>query len=152
VADPARADFGTVTRVLAGDPSDAPLGDDYALSSSIGAVVGFGQQHHPTLLADGRLMLFDNRLDVAEVSRAITLSLDDPQGTADIDGEWALPEHCSIQGSVFHTETGNVMATCASPHNAYEYEPTGDAAVWTFSPFCPDGLGLHVPRFQPLDL
>jgi len=151
--DPLDPDFGAIRWVLDGD-GDQRLGSDLALSSSVTSKVGFQDQHSPSTVEAGSLVLFDNRAAGEGPSRAIRLSMDPGAGTAEITDAWDLDSHCAVQGSAYELPNGHVVATCAVNGTVVEFAPGKTEPVWSGRVVCQqDGIlpGLLV-RAQPVDL
>lgn len=147
-ADPDAANFGDVAWRMS-NPASA-LGTDFSYTVATTGPADFARQHNAHLLPDGRMLLFDNRADLAEPSRAVELSFDVPSGTAVFEREYVLPVHCDFQGGAMATPTGNTLATCAQPRQGYEFDPGGQI-VWETEVTCQTGMGTYVPRIVPLD-
>ncbi len=151
--DPLAPDFGQVRWVLPGSPV-SPWWDagDMVLTSDVTDDLTFEGQHHPSILPDGRMLLFDNERSPGE-SRTLVLDLDPVEGTADIVESWELGRLCPIQGSAFPLENGNVLATCASSTTFYELAPGVPEPVRTINPRCSGGFFFgYVPRAIPISL
>jgi hypothetical protein len=150
IAGVGRPDFGTVSWRLSGDNSE--IGSDFVLSSTTTGFVGFVHQHNAHFLPDGHLTMLDNRSVLTELSRVIDLQIDPVAGTAVIDREYVLPEHCDYQGAAWRTPEGLPLATCAPFRDAFEFDPTqADAWGWSLEAECVGAFAAHVPRFVPLD-
>lgn len=153
VGDPLSPRFGEVEWVLPGSPVSPWWGaGDFTIASDATDDLTFEGQHNPSILPDGRLLLFDNERH-PDTSRALTLSLDPASGTATIDESWELDRLCPIQGSVFPLANGNVIATCASGTRFYELAPGVPEPVRTIAPYCAQGFFFgYVPRAIPISL
>ncbi len=151
--DPLSPDFGTVAWVLPGSPVSPWWGTgDMVVTSEITEDLTFEGQHNPSILPDGRLLLFDNERSPGD-SRTLVLDLDPDGGTAEIEEAWDLGRLCPIQGSAFPLENGNVIATCASGTIFYELAPGVPDPVRTVTPRCSAGLFFgYVPRAIPISL
>ncbi len=149
--DPLSPDFGQVRWVMDGD-GDLRLGSDFTMTSSVTPTVGFQDQHAPNVGADGRLVLFDNRIIGGGPSRAIRLSYDPQQGEADITDAWELNGHCAVQGSAYALPNGNVLATCAVNQTVLEFAPGRPDPVWRATIAClqPGLFGGLLVRVQPV--
>jgi hypothetical protein len=151
VADPMSTEFGEVLWVMDGD-GDGRLGSDLVLTSSVTSLVGFQDQHSPSIGADGRLSLFDNRKVEEGPSRAIQLNMDIASGAAEIVESWDMGRHCAVQGSAYALPNGHVLATCAVSGTVMEFVSGQAEPVWTGRVACQkDGIlpGLVV-RAQPV--
>lgn len=86
-------------------------------------------QHEPSLLADGRLLLFDNRGGAGGLSRL--LAIDPENGKAVWSWQGDPPEsfHSPIGGTVADLPGGNTLATLSVPGRALEIDPGGEV-VW----------------------
>jgi hypothetical protein len=145
-----RPDFGTVLWRLSGDGGE--IGSDFVLTSTTTGPVSFVHQHNAHLLPDGHLTMFDNRSLLIEPSRVLDLTIDPVAGTAVIEREYVLPEHCDYQGGAWRTPAGRPLATCAPYRDAFEFDPAkNDVWDWSLEAECVDTFASHVPRFVPLD-
>jgi hypothetical protein len=148
-ADPASPEFGAVRWALAHPESDYP--SDFTIGSEIGPPANFERQHNVSILPDGRLLLFDNRLDFNQRSRALEIEL--PSGSsaeATLVRELVLPSHCDYQGGAQLTPTGNVLATCAPLRDGYEFDADGER-VWSIHTECTGSAGTYIPRYNPVN-
>jgi hypothetical protein len=148
IADPDQADFGAVRWTMAAPGSD--LDSDLAIASEIGPPEDFQQQHNVFLLPDGRMTLFDNRLDPDELSRVLELRVDLAGGVATLERAFQLPVHCPFQGGALRTPAGNPLATCAPFAQAFEYDAVTGAQQFDMQLTCSTGFGRYVPRFVPV--
>jgi hypothetical protein len=149
--DPESAGFGTLDWVLAGSPNSAFPASDMAIVSSTGvtADLTFQAQHCPSLLPDGRLLLFDNERNAE--SRMLTMTLDPAGGVADIDGAYPLGEACAFEGGALPASNGNLFATCAPLRHFFEFAPGNPEPIRTMSPACGSPFGFaFVPRGIPI--
>jgi hypothetical protein len=136
---------GSIEWVLDGGTAGGAGTPTFTLVST-GGDASFDGQHHPNLLANGHLTLFDNVR-----SRAVELVLDEGARTATFAGEWVVGLSCPYQSSLFPVGDGWV-ATCAERHVFVEYDPqrveTGRMALT-----CANGEALpRTTRGQPIDL
>ena len=148
VVDPDRPDFGAVQWSLVGDP-ESPLMGEVPLTSSVPGATTFVRQHDPRVVADGTLLLFDNRLEPTESSRVLRLATDLPSEATIIDA-WQLDEHCRFQGGAWLTNDGHPVATCAPSATATELDAASGAWRGTISVECQTGPSTFVPRFLRL--
>jgi len=94
-------------------------------------------QHEPSLLASGKLLLFDNRGGPDGSSRIVEVDTrsgeltwvwpQGPDGTADANGRLAS----SIGGSCARLANGDTLVTESVPGRAFELDPGGEV-VWDF--------------------
>jgi hypothetical protein len=153
--DPGAPDFGTPRWVLAGEAGDGPWPSDFGVVDPDGRTddLVFGHQHHPSLLADGSLLLFDNGEDLADEARLLQLALDPAAGEASVRGSWPLGQVCPIEGGAFETSDGALLGTCGL-RTSYSVldRATGEVRGRTTAR-CerPAGLPL-IPRAIPVDL
>jgi hypothetical protein len=83
-------------------------------------------QHHPNLLDNGHLLIFDNR---RERSRIVELDVE----SYAITWEYTAPDFFSAtRGSVQRLANGNTLVTESDPGYAFEVTPDGDE-VWRFA-------------------
>lgn len=124
---------------------------DLAISSSPGLTdqPNFQGQHHPELHGD-RLTLFDNRSGTD--ARTVAMDLDPAAGTAEIVEVHRLERLCGIQSANYELANGNVLATCATSIELFEFAagsaPTADP-VWTAT--VDPGEGPWVARAIPIE-
>jgi hypothetical protein len=146
--------FGEVEWTVVGDPA-SPIPSSFVVDAA-GAFLG---QHHPTLVGDA-LTVFDNR-QRPDDSRAVTLSLDEAQGTASLVEAHGVGETCDVEGAAFPLPGGGVFATCATSGTGLEFPAgSGDAPSFTIHATCeaePTGTGPSLtgpgsPRIVPFDL
>jgi hypothetical protein len=111
-----------------------------------GGDASFDKQHHPNLLPNGNLTLFDNT-----GRRALELALDETAHVASYSGEWSVGLPCPYQSSLFPVADGWV-ATCADAHVFLEYDASRvETGRMTLS--CGNGEVLpRTSRGQPIDL
>jgi hypothetical protein len=148
---PGSPTFGTVESALVGSPySELVAVRDYSFSSTVTTDLSFERPHHPQLLPDGRLLLYDNGF--WGESRAIVLTLDHAAGTAVIDEEYLLGTYCAYQGGVFPLANGNLLASCAPYATFLELEAGAPEPVRQLSPTCPNGPTPAIARVIPLEL
>lgn len=147
-ADPRADDFGAVRWTLAA-PSSA-LRSDLALHSEIGPPEDFQQQHNAFLLPDGRLTLFDNRLDPTEPSRVLEIAVEPGLGRATLERAYDLSQHCEFQGGALRTPAGNPLATCAPTSEGVEFDAATGEPTYRIHVGCGSQLGGYVPRFNPV--
>jgi hypothetical protein len=116
---------------------------------------GFSGQHTAAEVADGRVLLFDNRFDRGGHSRAVELALS-PAG-ATLAWEWSptRPNFAAIVSSARRLENGNTvvgfgtsagLVGSSGPVEAYEVSPAGQT-VWHLAV---DGVWLMY-RAEPLE-
>lgn len=142
-------DFGEVQWAFSADPA-SPLGSDLTLQGAI-APLNFSDQHHPNLDATGRLLLFDNRGQFVEESRATRWDLDPAGGTATLRAAWSVGEHCSVQGSAFPLPNDHVVAACAQSQRVFEFSPLQADPVATLDvPCASGGSGALMVRAIPV--
>jgi hypothetical protein len=98
----------SVLRVDAGEPTWV-VGGGGVLPSDMVPVgnAAFHEQHHPALLDNGHLTVFDN-----SGNRGLELALDPAGGTATFVADWRIPTECGVQGSVFPLDDGHRLVTC----------------------------------------
>lgn len=147
--DLASPDFGTITWRLANPTSE--FGTDFALTSAVGPPADFERQHNVHFLPDGSLVMLDNRVGYAELSRVLELSVDPTTERAEIERQFVLPRHCDFQGAAMLTPAGNILATCAPTRDGYEFDDQTGLVRWHGNATCFPGLGSYIPRFVPLD-
>jgi hypothetical protein len=149
--DPA---FGTPVWVLDGTPDPAPWPSTFDVSDPDGLTDDdvFGSQHHPSLLPDGDLLMFDNGEAFTSEARALRLALDPDAGAAEIRGSWPIGQICPVEGGAYLGSTGNLLATCALRATFHEIAESDGDIVSTTTVGCPGGALLLVPRAIPVDL
>lgn len=152
VADPGSPDFGLVNWVLGGDPLDARLPADMSLTAVADLSPSFVRQHNPQILPDGRLSLFDNRLDISESSRIVILDIMPEYGVAVIEEAYTLPDHCNFQGAAIPMEDGSWVATCAPYRRAFQFDAGATEPRWSLTTECATAVSTYVPRMQPFEL
>jgi hypothetical protein len=152
--DPQDPAFGTPVWALAASET-APFGQDLVLTDPDDLTDDelFGNQHHPELLPDGTLQIFDNGEDVTDTARVLQLGLDLQAGEAQVRGSYSLGTVCPIEGGAFVRPGGQVVATCALRGTFYEISPTDGAHLGTTQVTCPGTSGFTVlPRAIPVEL
>jgi hypothetical protein len=160
--------FSTVLRIE-GDPADpafgAPVwsldGSGRGPFASTFAVVDpdgitdddvFGHQHHPTLVGDDGLRLFDNGDLISGNARGLELGLDPAAGEAAITGSWPLGEICPIEGGVFPLSNGDPLLTCAVHARFTEVDRGSGEVVSSTTATCAGATAVGLlPRAIPLD-
>lgn len=135
---------GEVQWAFAGDGIGAAFPSDVVLVG--GGDPTFSDQHHPRLLADGHLTVFDNGS-----GRGLELDLDPVALTASFVDAWPLGLPCPIQSSVFPLPDGHHLVACASAKVVVEFDADG-AEVGRFAPSCSSGGLPLMVRAQPVDL
>jgi len=100
--------------------------------------LSFANQHHAWFTEDGALMLYDNREGRRESSRILTIEIDEAAGLADITAVQDLGTRCAKKGSSAITESGHLLASCATDDSIREYDTSG-ALVWQATFTCDDG-------------
>jgi hypothetical protein len=153
--DPTDVEFGAVRWALSHPDSDYP--SDFTIGSAVGPPADFERQHNVSILPDGRLLMFDNRLDFNQRSRVLEIALPSeattstgPGPEATIVRELALPAHCDYQGGAQLTPSGNVLATCAPLRDGYEFDVNGKRA-WSIHTECIGTIASYIPRYIPVD-
>jgi hypothetical protein len=143
-ADVASPDFGRVLWALTGR-DDGEVASDYER-------VGFDfvGQHHASFTADGRLMLFDNRLPPSP-SRVLQMELDPDRGTAELVETWWMDTPCEVQGSAYELADGTVLATCGPQGAARAFRRGEPEAIWRLDVSCATLPHRLVPRFVPVE-
>lgn len=152
--EPGAPGFGSIVWALGGS-ADSPFGSDFVIADPDGLTDDetFEHQHHPSLLSDGSLQLFDNGETVADEARILRLSLDVNAGVADIAGSWPIGQICPVEGSAFVRPDGNLVASCSVRTTFYEIDADDGAITGTTEAICPGNTGLDViPRAIPIDL
>ena len=140
-------DAGEVRWVLVGDPEETRVEGTLQLLDE----ASFVRQHNVHVTPDGRLALFDNRLQFPERSRVLWLAIDEQAGTAAVDQLWTLPLHCPFQGGAWTTPAGTALATCAPHRIAFELAPDDEEPVAQLEVSCASaGQDSYVPRMVPL--
>lgn len=118
--------FGDVLWTL-----DGQGGGDFVIGGSPDGLDNFDGQHHAELHGD-TLTLFDNR--TGNNARTMSMQLDHVAGTATVDEVHSLNQSCNIQGANYILGNGNVLATCGSDRDIYEFVGGVDeAAIWSLS-------------------
>ncbi len=149
LADPSDPDFGDITWILTGEPSDVE--SDFRWTDG----GGFVGQHHARWTADGLLSVFDNG-DMSDDSRAVRIALDHDTMTAEEAWTWSLGTHCDIQGANYDLADGGAMVTCGDGGWGASVGPDGGAADWQLSLSCAADAGgggrggAMAPRLLPL--
>ena len=93
----------------------------------------FHRQHEPSLLPDGRMLLFDNQGGSAGRSRRSRVVALDPR-VSSIETLWPPPGmtfSSQQMGTVARLENGNLLAIESERGAAFEITPAGDV-VWEF--------------------
>jgi hypothetical protein len=151
--DPLNPAFGTPVWALASEPT-APFGQDLALTDPDDLTDDelYGHQHHPQLLPDGTLQLFDNGEDVTDEARVLQLGLDLQSGEAPVRGSYPIGVVCPIEGSGFFRPDGELVAACTWRGAFYELDPTSGEVLGSTRVSCPGTTGFTwVPRAIPVD-
>jgi hypothetical protein len=88
------------------------------------------RQHHPRVLDDGRIMLFDNR---GAGKRSRILGVDPATGAESViyEGNDATPFYSWACGSCYRLPNGNTLVTESDRGRAFEVTPEGER-VWEF--------------------
>lgn len=138
---------GEIAWWLTGDGVGHPFPSDFTPVDGAGSAT-FYDAHHPALLDDGHLTVFDNSR-----TRGLELALDEAAGTATFVGEYPLTGvDCPIQGSHFVTDDGHHLVACGSDHLIVEFDSAG-AEVARMVPSCASGDDPPLTvRAQPVDL
>ena len=124
---------------------DGQVGGDFQIVGSPDGLNDVDGQHHPQLVGD-QLTLFDNRDGVN--ARTVAMTLDLVSGTATIDEVHTLHRRCTIQGSNFVLASGNVVATCGSTKEIFEFEGGVDEdPLWSMAI---DATVIEVARGIPI--
>ncbi len=84
------------------------------------------QQHHPTLLGNGHILLFDNGQRASQVIELDPLELRVVWRYSPMDGFYS-----EMRGSVQRLPNGNTLITESDPGVVFEVTPDGDT-VWRF--------------------
>jgi hypothetical protein len=136
---------GTIEWILDGGTAGGTGTPTFNLEHN-GGDASFDRQHHPNLLPNGNLTLFDNPR-----SRAVELVLDEMAEVATFAGEWNVGLHCPFQSSLFPVADGWV-ATCGEAHVFLEYDASRlETGRMTIA--CTNGMELpRTTRGQPIDL
>jgi hypothetical protein len=145
--DLASPTFGEPIWLLDGD---APAGElDGTLArdfSAVGAPDEFEDQHSAFSRSDGRLQLLDNNN-----GRALVITIDEVNGLATVDGEFATLENsCSVQGTSRATMAGNPVVGCLGD-TVREFDIATGLVLWQGTVNCSGGGGPGSTRFYPLD-
>jgi hypothetical protein len=152
--DPGDPAYGTPVWVLASG-AGGPWASDFAVVDPDGLTddLVFGHQHHPSLLPDGTLLLFDNGEDLADEARVLQLALDPSAGEAVVRGSWPLGQVCPIEGGAYETSDGGVLGTCGLRSTATLLDrASGEVRGRTFARcVTPAGIPL-LPRVIPVDI
>ncbi len=146
-ADPDAPDFGTIRWTLRGNEAQEGPAGDFVLVDGDGDPEDFEEQHHVTLDADGRLRMFDNRLEGA--SRGLVIEVDPERGEAVVVQSLPLDARCYYQGGHHRTAAGHAVLVCGPRREASEW--SGDEVVWTATGTCASGASTALPRMVPLE-
>jgi hypothetical protein len=152
--DPADPAFGTPVWVLDGSGT-SPWPSDFVVTDPDGLTDDevFGHQHHPSLLPDGSMQLFDNGDQIVDPARVLRLGLDEGAGEAQIRGSWPLGEICPIEGSAYVLSDGTLLATCGLQASYSRIRPEDGDILGTTTAVCEGGTPLPVlPRAIPIPL
>ena len=152
-ADPTSPTRGELQWVLEGSPGTSPWPADYAVVDPDGLTTAdrFAGQHHPQLMPDGRLLIFDNG-GAPSGSRALEMELDAASGEARITGSWGIQQSCPIQGAAYGLSNGNRLLTCMDTLSFYELDDDA-TVVRELSPSCNTGAApgrIFLPRAVPV--
>lgn len=90
----------------------------------------FRDQHHPTMLESGNLLLFDNA-GLGDVSRALELELPGGRTVWSYGETGADAFYSKCCGRVHRMPNGNTLIIASNPGRAIEVTPDG-VAVWEF--------------------
>ena len=121
-------------------------GGDFTIVGAADGKDDFNGQHHVQLHGDV-LTVFDNRS--GDNARTIAMTLDHANGTATIGEIHSLHQSCAIQGANFTLESGNVVATCGSDYDIYEFVGGVDEpAIWSMHV---DAKVIEIPRGIPIE-
>jgi hypothetical protein len=152
--DPDDPAFGTPVWSLA-PPETGPLEPDLVLTDPEGRTDDeiFGHQHHPHLLPDGTLQIFDNGEAVTDEARVLQLGLDLEAREAPVRGSFPLGTVCPIEGGAFVREGGQLVATCALRGTYYELAVEDGAVLGETRVTCASSSGFTViPRAIPVKI
>jgi len=94
----------------------------------------FKQQHDPTVLANGHLLLFDNNPDL-QASRVLELDLGTGQEHWRYEGQESEPFFSSACGLAQRLPGGNTLITESDYGRAFEVTPEGEMVWEYYSPF-----------------
>jgi hypothetical protein len=153
--DPEDPAFGAPEWVLDGG-GGSPWPSTFAVVDPAGRTADdtYGHQHHPTLVGDGDLQIFDNGDEPSGEARGLRLALDEEAGTAEIVGSWPIPAICPIEGAVFAQSDGTLLLTCALRSTFYAVDPATAEILGSTTATCadrPTDLAV-LPRAIPVDL
>jgi hypothetical protein len=142
-ADPDSPDFGAVRWWLTGEP-DQDLPSDFVVLGIDGGPDDFRMQHDAHLLADGSLLMFDNRgrtdrTPVSEPSRAVRLVLDPVAGEARVVESWPLERHCPFSGTARLADDGTLLVVCAPYWDVSAFAEGDVAPGWSMTVACGSG-------------
>ena len=109
------------------------------------------RQHHPTLLQNGHILLFDNGQSASQIIELDPLTSEVVWRYAPLDGFYS-----EMRGSVQRLPNGNTLVTESDPGVVFEVTPGGET-VWRYLNPLTTADGLREPiwrmtRFDPQDV
>ncbi len=142
-ANPDAEDFGGLNWRLTGSGA-SPLMSDFTWVDG-GQGVGFTGQHHVSMSAEGRLMMFDNAaLQAASSGLEVALH----PGQAEITRRWPLQRVCAVQGGMVSVGDGALL-TCGDARFAALIDAASNE-TWRLSIDCPTGVVGPLSRVLPV--